>query len=495
MKKDEIYAEVKKNEYIRDGQHIVLGLSGGPDSVCLFNILLELKDEIDIAVYPVHVNHMIRGDAANSDMMYCRKLCEDNGIDCSVFSFDCVKTAKKLGIATEEAGRLKRYECFGSVAGEIEATGVPREYISVATAHNADDQVETIIFRVLRGTGIDGLAGMREVRKSDDGFTVIKPLLGVRKKDIVAYCEEKSLNPCIDYTNDEPVYDRNRIRLELIPYLERYNPNVSEAILRLGKAAAEDSDFLQAMALRTDAPTDAGDSAVSDGMSDTADMSAQDVPGDAIAAAKPYEISCGNIFENAPSLWKRSVAGILRRLGLSEDLQAGHFDEMEKLAGSRLPSAAVNLPRGYTVRKSYDRIIFSRPGRPAGRPPQMSCRSVDKGECGSRIKNGMHAEFDEDLLVERFGRDFRNAICVRPRKPGDYIVLKGGSGRKKIQNLFVDEKVPKEKRAEIYMVAIGSEILFIPAAGDVFDRGRYSGLYPVSKDTKKTFCIEILSFV
>ena len=82
---------------------------------------------------------------------------------------------------------------------------------------------------MLRGTGIDGLAGMREVRKSDDGFTVIKPLLGVRKKDIVAYCEEKSLNPCIDYTNDEPVYDRNRIRLELIPYLERYNPNVSEA--------------------------------------------------------------------------------------------------------------------------------------------------------------------------------------------------------------------------------------------------------------------------
>jgi len=101
MKKDEIYVEVKKNEYIRDGQHIVLGLSGGPDSVCLFNILLELKDEIDLAVYPVHVNHMIRGDAANSDMMYCRKLCEDNGIDCSVFSFDCVKTAKKLGIATE----------------------------------------------------------------------------------------------------------------------------------------------------------------------------------------------------------------------------------------------------------------------------------------------------------------------------------------------------------------------------------------------------------
>ena len=128
-------------------------------------------------------------------------------------------------------------------------------------------------------------------------------------------------------------------------------------------------------------------------------------------------------------------------------------------------------------------------------PPQMSYRSVDKGECGSGTKNGMHAEFDEDLLVKRFGRDFRNAICVRPRKPGDYIVLKGGSGRKKIQNLFVDEKVPKEKRAEIYMVAIGSEILFIPAAGDIFDRGRYSGLYPVSKDTKKTFCIEILSFV
>lgn len=266
---------------------------------------------------------------------------------------------------------------------------------------------------------------------------------------------------------------------------------------------------MQAMALRIDAPTDDGDSVVSDGMSDTADMSVQDVPGNAVVATKPYEISCENIFDDPPALWKRRVVGILKRLGLSEDLQSSHFAEMKKLAKSHSPSASVNLPRGYAVRKSYEQIIFSRPGKPAEKIPKMSCASVERKRLaqkrgdmhqrgrirGDAAKNGMHAEFDQELLEKRFGKDFRDKLRMRTRESGDYMFIKGFSGRKKIQNLFVDEKIPRKNRGEIYMVAIGSEILFIPASNEVFKRGKYSGGYSVCGDTKKVFCIEIVKGV
>ncbi|MDY2959317.1 MAG: tRNA lysidine(34) synthetase TilS, partial [Hornefia sp.] len=187
--KDTIYKLVENSGLIKSGQHIVLGLSGGPDSVCLFDVLKQLSGKKQINIYPVHVNHMIRGIEADKDQAYVEDLCRKNGIRCNTVKFDCEKTAKNLGITTEEAGRMKRYEAFTEIARGIEDRGIDKSDILIATAHNADDQVETILFRILRGTGIDGLSGMKELRRDKSGFSVIKPLLGVRKADINRYCE------------------------------------------------------------------------------------------------------------------------------------------------------------------------------------------------------------------------------------------------------------------------------------------------------------------
>ena len=154
--KDAIYKAVENSGLIEDGQHIVLGLSGGSDSVCLFNVLKEMAKEKEIRIYPVHVNHMIRGEAADKDQTYVENLCRQNKMECEVVKFDCEKMAKELGITTEEAGRSKRYKTFSELAERIaKDKSIDKNNILIATAHNADDRVETILFRVLRGTGIE----------------------------------------------------------------------------------------------------------------------------------------------------------------------------------------------------------------------------------------------------------------------------------------------------------------------------------------------------
>ena len=157
MVKKNIKNTIVKNNLINAGEHIVIGLSGGPDSVCLFSVLAELQDELQITLHAVHVNHGFRPGAAEDDQQYVEQLCRKMGIECTSFVYDCNAVAEELGLSSEEAGRKVRYESFMTVAEQIDA---PEEKIKIAVAQNADDQAETVLFRLMRGTGTDGLAGM-----------------------------------------------------------------------------------------------------------------------------------------------------------------------------------------------------------------------------------------------------------------------------------------------------------------------------------------------
>lgn len=466
---DTICKLVENSGLIEDGQHIVLGLSGGPDSVCLFDVLKQLSDKKRIHIYPVHVNHMIRGKDADRDQAYVKALCKENGITCRIVRFNCKKTAEELGVTTEETGRMKRYEAFAETAKNIEAEGTDKSKIVIATAHNADDQVETILFRILRGTGIDGLSGMKELRRDKSGFSVIKPLLGVRKADINRYCEEKSLNPCKDNTNEQAIYDRNRIRLELIPYLKKYNPNIEEGILRLGNSAREDSELLEECSkISYDAH---------------------------FAGENPFEIIFDEDLKTvAAPFRRRAVARGFAKLGLEDDVSFSHYELMDKVMESDSPSASADLPKGYKFSRRYDKLALTAPCEnsrkiPLLRTEKMAAEFYDEAE----YEKGRFAAFDAELLEKEYGADFDSLIEVRSRKAGDF--LSGKTGRKKIQDLFVDEKIPKMVRDEIFLAAIGNEILFIPMEKGVFNKARYNGKYFLSEDTKNAFIIEIFSAV
>lgn len=243
---DKIRKTIEEKGLIAPKQHIVIGLSGGPDSVCLFNALKSLAGEMELTIHPVHVNHKFRPGAAERDQQYVEELCRKNGLECHSFVIDCNALAADTGMTSEEAGRKARYDAFYQVAEDLRSKepAISRDDIKIAVAQNANDQAETVLFRLMRGTGVDGLAGIAYERE-ERGYKVIRPILDLYRDEIEEYCEHNDLKPVIDHTNEDTVYTRNKIRHELIPYLEReHNVNLKESMVRLARIAAADKDFL-----------------------------------------------------------------------------------------------------------------------------------------------------------------------------------------------------------------------------------------------------------
>ena len=224
---------IKKYDLIKSGDKIVLGVSGGPDSIFMFEILNKLKDKLDFKIIVCHVNHMIREEAVD-DENFVKDICKKNNIECYVKRIDVKNYANNNKIGTEEAGRIVRYDFFEEVLNKTNSN-------KIATAHNKNDKAETIIMNLLRGTGILGLRGIEPIR--DNKY--IRPIIEVERTDIEKYCKEHNLNPRIDKTNFENIYTRNKIRNVVLPYIEKeFNPNIIESINRLSEIATEEDELL-----------------------------------------------------------------------------------------------------------------------------------------------------------------------------------------------------------------------------------------------------------
>ena len=224
---------ITKYNLIESGYKIVLGVSGGPDSISMLNILDERKQELQFEIYVAHINQMIR-EEAEEDGKYVQSYCEKKGIQCYVKRIDVQQIANTYKIGTEEAGRNVRYEFFEEVLQRVGAN-------KIAIAHNKNDKIETIIMNLLRGSGISGLKGIEPVR--DNKY--IRPLIECERQEIEDYCEVHQLEPRIDKTNFENEYTRNKIRNIVIPYIkEEFNPNIIETIDRLSQVATDESDYI-----------------------------------------------------------------------------------------------------------------------------------------------------------------------------------------------------------------------------------------------------------
>ena len=232
--KNKVINTIKKYNLIQQGDSIVLGVSGGPDSISMLNILNEIKEEYKFDIYVAHINHMIR-EEANDDEKYVQQYCEENNIAFFVKKIDVLEIAKKEKIGTEEAGRNIRYEFFEEVLQKVGAN-------KIAIAHNKNDKIETIIMNLLRGSGLSGLKGIEPIR--DNKY--IRPLIECERQEIERYCEQQNLDPRIDKTNFENDYTRNKIRNIVIPYIkEEFNPNIIETLDRLAQVATDESDYIE----------------------------------------------------------------------------------------------------------------------------------------------------------------------------------------------------------------------------------------------------------
>jgi len=218
---------------------LLFGVSGGPDSICMLDILNKLKRELNFNIYVAHINHMIR-DEAITEEEYVKEYCKKNDIECFVKRENVLEIAKLSKIGTEEAGRFVRYKFFDEVALKVNAN-------KIATAHNLNDKIETVIMNILRGSSISGLKGIEIKREKN-----IRPLIECERHEIEEYCKEKKLNPKYDKSNSENIYTRNKIRNVAIPYIkEEFNPNIINTINRLSKEAEETEKYLNEIVEKT----------------------------------------------------------------------------------------------------------------------------------------------------------------------------------------------------------------------------------------------------
>ncbi len=232
--KEEILKTIIKYNLIQKGDKVLIGVSGGPDSMCLLDNLLEISKDMEFKIVVAHVNHCIREEAVD-DEKYVLNYCMKNNIEIYIKRADIIKLSKENKKGLEETGREIRYEFFEEIAQKVSAN-------KIAIAHNMNDKAETILMNIIRGSGTLGLKGIEPNRENK----YIRPLINIQRKDIETYCTEKSLNPRIDRTNQDNEYTRNKIRNLLIPYIQKeFNPNIIKAVNKLSEISREEQNYLE----------------------------------------------------------------------------------------------------------------------------------------------------------------------------------------------------------------------------------------------------------
>ena len=387
---------------IKRGDYVLLGLSGGPDSLCLLHVLSELRYELGFEMSAVHINHGIRGKEADEDAKWVVQHCKENGISCTMVQANVPLYAEKLHLTEEEAGRKVRREIFGFIAYGILADKVPQGHpalplrnsikgpggikthpnsVRIALAHNADDQAETVLMRILRGTGTRGLAGIRYSSPMDDALdrlvaslsrgkpsddtdkaaelskrleeiktldiSMIRPLLDVSREDIEAFCTENQLQPRIDHTNAETDYTRNKIRLELLPLLaENYNPNIKQTLVRLAANASEDEDALaaisQAALLESEKVLALAFSHEDDGAKKTGATGSGSL-------LESISLDAGLLRGMQPAVFKRVIVSEFEKLGLDEGISAVHLNALHGAVMKNIGGKTIEFPGGHTA--------------------------------------------------------------------------------------------------------------------------------------------------
>ncbi len=425
--KNRVLSTIKKYNMLQKGDGVVIGLSGGADSVSLISVLKEIQPLYDLRLYAVHLNHGIRGDEAQRDEAFARELCEGLGVEIRIFRRDIPIEAKALGMTLEEAGRKIRYELFEQVLKE---TGSSK----IAVAHNMNDNAETVLMRLCRGTGIRGLGGISPVRDN-----IIRPLIEVKRCEIEAYCGEKGLDYCTDSTNLSEDYTRNKIRLTLIPWLEEnLNPSLCEGINKTSGFMRQEDSYLDSLAQAAFKECGTGDNSV----------------------------SCKKLLAYDTVIRRRVIRLLFARYVKSlKDISAEHIQAVCILAEGK-SGASLNLPYSLTAKKEFDALIIEKSTpKPEGYCYELELnRSVYISEI-----NGFVGIYDKKteikgnlLYTNCFKYDIiNNRLCLRSRKEGDKIALSGIGGSKRLKKLFNDLKISRDKRDTIPLLAMDSEILWV----------------------------------
>ncbi len=446
---------IREHQLIAPGDRVIVGLSGGADSVCLLVILNELKKEFNMELFAVHIHHGLRGSEADRDSRYAQELSESLGVPFVCVHVKAAEYAKEHGMSEEEAGRYLRYHILEQERIRVNGT-------RIAVAHHAGDQVETVLYNLFRGSGLKGLGGMRPERG-----VIIRPLLFAEKREILEFLEERGISHCEDSTNASGDYVRNRLRGEIIPAVtERINRNACGNVLRAAEAAYEADAYLEKVAKRL-----IEESAMR--KMKTAESGGDESSGQEVKAiAMPVSI----LLENDDIIRRYVIRLMISEMSRSlKDITSTHVKDTAGLLHSTV-GHRIDLPGGLYAERSYEELWLKREADKEEKQLPKLQTTVFSYEKGQEFpKNGYTKWFDYDKI--------NNALCVRFRETGDYIMLAGG-GKKTVKAFMIDEKIPKEERDRIPLVADGSHILWIIGY-------RISEYYKITGNTHTVIQIQI----
>jgi tRNA(Ile)-lysidine synthase len=460
---DKVLSTIKKHKLIGCGEGVVAGVSGGPDSVCLLHVLNSLKDQLGIRLYAVHINHMLRGDEAESDAKYVEALCTGLNVPVYSVSVDVREVSLKLGVSLEEAGREVRYR-------ELEATADRLGAAKIAVAHNKNDQAETVLMNIIRGTGLDGLKGMDYCRGR-----IVRPLLGIERNEIEEYCIQKQLNPHTDKTNLESVYTRNKIRLDLIPLIEKsFGIRVSDSIWRMTALLKDDRDFIEEAAFNA--------------FETCAELDEK----------SGLSIDIRKLGTLHPAIKKRVIRASLERVkGDLKGVESIHIDKVLSQVSEGGTGSELHLPSGIRSRKSYGRLQLFMFAGEASRSDFSSVVSIPGVTTVENIRLKLEASLEKcNNIVEEYSNirynslvqffDYEGLITginIRNRREGDVFKPLKSNGTKKLKEFFIDNKVPRHERDKIPLITRGNEVVWVIGF-------KISDKFKVTENTKTVLRLE-----
>jgi tRNA(Ile)-lysidine synthase len=457
--------DIERDGLLKPGDTIVVGLSGGNDSTALLHILWSLNQHYPYGwtLHAVHLNHGFRGEEAREDARYAEALCRRLGVAFHLFERNVPAYMEETGMGAQEASRAIRYELYRQVAERHRAG-------KVALAHHADDQVETILFRLLRGTRLHGLAGMPQRRWLEEGrIELVRPLLGISRADLERYCRENGLAPREDSSNRSRKYKRNLLRLDVMPLLEQVNERYREHILSLADAVRQDESYLQRESERQ--------------LAQVVTRREKDAVSVDIDKFQTCDVA----------LQRRMITLILSYLSRQTEWSSQHVEAVLHMIEGNRPSAELHLPEQVTVQRMYGQVRFQRDGRK--RHIHGFCYPLAVpgttliAESGARVHTSFRdcpvdwaqlpdnaAVFDADRLP--------GPLFVRSRNPGDRFTPFGAEGGKKLKELLIDAKFPLAWRDKLPLVAAGEELIWVPGV-------RRSNIAPVDEQTRRVLYMEV----
>ena len=442
MMENKVLNYIKENKMIKAGEMVVVGVSGGADSVCLLHMLAKHRNVLDISLLAVHIHHGIRGESADRDAKFVEELCEKEEVPFFLYNYDIPKMAKEKGMSEEEAGRYARYEAFDKCLRDNGADSNGK----IAVAHNKDDLAETMLFNLIRGAGVKGLKGIAPMRGN-----IIRPVLCLERFEIEDYIRENDLDYITDETNFTCDYTRNKIRLGIIPQIkEGINPRAVSHMEMSASNLALIDDYMESQCEKE--------------MAKIVSKKDEGLYIEGLAFSKLHKAMQGYVV-------KKCLYAVA---GKEKDISSVHINSVIDLFGMDV-GKRINLPYAMIGVKEYEGVhIFVLHEDNINNRKEGYVVDIDgTGEYvfdDGKINATLCVEkdtYNESIFIENECTKWIQCdimkvnFQLRTRRQGDYIIVDEKGSKKKLKDFFIDKKIPKEERDDILLLANGDEIVWI----------------------------------